>query len=103
MFNPILRELIAREQYNDLLREAEQSRLAKAAIVRRPAHRFELRRSLGYLLITFGHIFKALARTSEEQYDADHRAFRPNSASERWRRRGLQGACPVKVTAPKRK
>jgi hypothetical protein len=62
MFNPILSELIAREQRNDRLREAERSRLANALIPRQPAHRFDLRASLGNLLITVRHMFKALAR-----------------------------------------
>jgi hypothetical protein len=62
MFNPILSELVAREQYKDRLREAEQSRLAKAGIARQPAHRFDLRTYLGNLLIAVRHIFKAPAR-----------------------------------------
>jgi hypothetical protein len=103
MFNPILHELVAHEQYNDHLRQAEQSRLAKAAIVRQPAHRFDLRTSLGYLLIAVGYLFKALAHTDKEPYDATHHAFRPVSANEGWCGRGLQRACPVKVTPPKRK
>jgi hypothetical protein len=62
MFSPILRELIAREQYNDRLMQAEQRRLVKAAIARQPAHRFNLRTYLGNLLIAVRHMFKALAR-----------------------------------------
>ena len=62
MFNPILSELIARERYKDYLRQAEQSRLAKAAMARQPAGRFDLRTSLGNLLITVRHVFKAPAR-----------------------------------------
>jgi hypothetical protein len=62
MFNPILSELIAREQYKDRLRQADQSRLARAAIARQPADRFDLRTSRGNLLISLRHLFKALAR-----------------------------------------
>lgn len=43
MFNPILGELIAREQYNDYLRQAAQNRMINAAIAQQPAHRFNLR------------------------------------------------------------
>jgi hypothetical protein len=62
MFNPILSELIAHEQYKDRLRHAEQRRLAKAAIGRTDADRFELRSSIGDFLIAVRHLFKALAR-----------------------------------------
>jgi hypothetical protein len=62
MFNPISNELIGREQDNDRLRQAEQSRLAKAGIARRPAERFNLRTSLGNLLIAVRYLFTALAR-----------------------------------------
>ena len=62
MFNPILSEMIAHEQYKDLLRQAEQSRLANAVIGRQPAYRFDLRTSLGNLVIAGRHLFKALAR-----------------------------------------
>ena len=102
MTNPILHELIAREQNKDRFRQAEQRRLAKAVILRRPAHRFELRTSLGYLLNAVGSLFKPLARINKEQYDATHNAFRPYSANEGWSGRGLQNTCPVKVTPPKR-
>ena len=66
MFNPILNELIARERYNDSLREAERGQLAKAAIACRPAYRFDLRTHLGNLLIAVRHIFKALAHANKE-------------------------------------
>ena len=72
MTNPILHELIAREQHKDRFRQAEQRRLAKAAIVHQPAHRLELRTRLGYLLNAVGYLFKPHARTNEEQYDATH-------------------------------
>ena len=62
MFNPILGELIAREQFKDYLREAEQDHLAKAVIAPRPAHRFEISISLSNLVIAVRHLFKALAR-----------------------------------------
>lgn len=62
MSNPILREMIAREQYKDLLREAEQIRLAEASSAREPAERFELRYSLKHLVITIRQLFRALAR-----------------------------------------
>jgi hypothetical protein len=64
MENPILGELVASEQTKDRLKHAEQSRLVKAALARHPAHRFELRASLGDLLISIRHLFKALARAS---------------------------------------
>ena len=62
MFNPILSELIAHEQCKDRLRQAEQYRLTKAVIARQPADRFDLRASLGNLLIVVRHLFKAPAR-----------------------------------------
>jgi hypothetical protein len=62
MFNPILSELVARERYKDYLRQAEQSRLITAGIVRQPVDRFDPQTSLGNLLIAVRHIFKALAR-----------------------------------------
>jgi len=62
MSNPILSELIAHEQRNDRLRQAEQRRLAKARIVRQPAERYDLRTSLGNLLIAVSYLFKAPAR-----------------------------------------
>ena len=61
MFNPILNELAAREQYKDHLKQAEQRRLATAATARQPAHRFDLPTSFGNLLISVRHLFKALA------------------------------------------
>ena len=61
MFNPILGELVARERYNDYRRQAEQRRLANEVIARQPADRFDLRASLGNLLIAGRHLFKALA------------------------------------------
>jgi hypothetical protein len=62
MFNPILSELIAHEQCKDRLRQVEQSRLANTVIARHPAERFDLRTSLGNLVIAVRHIFKAQAR-----------------------------------------
>ena len=62
MFNPILSELVAREQYKDQLRQAEQRKLANAAIARQPADRFDPPTSLGNLLIAVRHLFKAMAR-----------------------------------------
>ena len=64
MFYPIFSELVAREQNKDRLREAEQDRLVEAAMVRHPAHRFDLRTSLGNLLIVVKYIFKTLARAN---------------------------------------
>jgi hypothetical protein len=61
MFNPILAELIEREQYKDRFREAEQHRLVKAGSARQSAHRFDLRTSLGNLTISVKHLFKAVA------------------------------------------
>jgi hypothetical protein len=79
MTNPILHELIVREQSKDRLRQAEQRRLAKAVIVRQPTHRFDLRASLGYLLNAVVYLFKPLARTNKEQFDAAHHDSRPNT------------------------
>jgi len=62
MLNPILSELIAHEQCKDRLRQAEQRRLANAAMARQPADRVDLRTSLGNLLISVRYIVKALAR-----------------------------------------
>ena len=62
MFNPILSELIAHEQCKDRLRQVEQSRLVNTVIARHPAERFDLRTSLGNLVIAVRHIFKAPAR-----------------------------------------
>jgi hypothetical protein len=62
MFNPILSELIAHEQCKDRLREAQQIRLANAVMARQPAHRFDLRTSLGNLVIAVRHLCKAPAR-----------------------------------------
>jgi hypothetical protein len=103
MTNPIIHELIAREQSKDRFRQAEQRRLAKAVVVRQPTYRFDLRTSLGYLLNAILSLFKPLARTNKQHYDATHHASRPYSANARWSGRGLQNTCPVKVTRPKHK
>ena len=57
MFNPLLHELVAREQLNDRLRQAEQSRLAQLAIMGQPADRFNLRRHIGNRLLAVRHMF----------------------------------------------
>jgi hypothetical protein len=62
MFNPILSERVAHEQYKDRLREAEQRGRIKAAIACQPTDRLDPRTSLGDLLIAVRHLFKALAR-----------------------------------------
>ena len=62
MFNPILSELVGREQNNDRLRQADQSRLAKVGIMRQPADRFNLRAYLDNRLMAVRHMFKALVR-----------------------------------------
>jgi len=62
MFSPILSELVAREQYKDRLKEAEQHRLASAGKVRKLAQHVDLRTSLGNLLISLKHVFVAQAR-----------------------------------------
>ena len=62
MFNPILGELIAREQYKDHLRQAEQRRLVKARMAHQPAQRFDLHTPLSNHLLAVRHLFKALAR-----------------------------------------
>jgi hypothetical protein len=61
MFNPILGELVAREQHKDYVRQAERDQLANAVLASQPAHRFDLTTSLGDLLIAVRHLFKALA------------------------------------------
>lgn len=61
MFNPIISELIAHEHHKDRFRQAEQRRLAKAAIARQSAVRSDLHISLGDHLIAMRHLFKALA------------------------------------------
>jgi hypothetical protein len=61
MFNPILSEMVAREQHNDLIKWAEQQRLAGAASERRPTGRFNLRASIGNLLLPMRHLFRSLA------------------------------------------
>jgi hypothetical protein len=62
MFNPILSELVAREQHKDRLREAEQDRLIEAGKARLPAGHVNLRASLGNLLLSLRNVFGALAR-----------------------------------------
>ena len=64
MFNPILSELVAREQNRDRLREAEQDRLIEAAMARQSTNRLDLRTSLGDLLIAARYIFKTLVRAN---------------------------------------
>jgi hypothetical protein len=61
MINPILSEMVAREQYRDRLRAAEQAQLAAEA-TRRPAQGFDLRAWLGNLLFSVRYRCKALAR-----------------------------------------
>ena len=62
MFNPILSEMIAREQHRDRLREVEQSRLVAASMVRQPAQRHSLRDWAACLLISVRYMFRAHAR-----------------------------------------
>jgi hypothetical protein len=64
MFNPILSELVAREQHKDRLREAEQDRLVEASMAHQSAHCLDLGSSLGNLLIAIRCMFQALARAS---------------------------------------
>jgi hypothetical protein len=66
MFNPILNELVAHEQSKDRLNQAQQRRLIKAGIARQPTERFDLRSSLGDLLIAVRHLFKTPVRADEE-------------------------------------
>jgi len=61
MFSPILSELVAREQHNDRLRQAEQRQLAEAASVRQPAARFNIHTYLANCVLAVRHMFKALA------------------------------------------
>ena len=76
MFNPILRELIAREQTNDRLKEAELRRLLKAGDARQPAARFNLRANLGNLLFTVRHMFTALVSGDETNCGSEMSAGR---------------------------
>lgn len=68
MFNPVLAELVAREQNNDRLREAEQIRFAERATMRQPANRFNLRAYLASRLMTVRHMFKAPACADETNF-----------------------------------
>ena len=65
MFNLYLIERVAHEQNNDRLREAEQSRLVKQAIMHQSANRFNFRAYLGDRLMAVQHIFEALAGADE--------------------------------------
>ena len=65
MFNPYLAEIVAREQNNDRLRQAEQNRLAKEANMHQPGNRIDLRMYLGNRLMAVRHMFKALASADE--------------------------------------
>lgn len=62
MFNPILGEQIAHEQYKDRIRQAERNLLANAAIAQRPRHRYDLRAAGDNMLIAARSLFRALAR-----------------------------------------
>ena len=64
MFNPILSELVAREQHKDRLREAGRDRLIEASMAHQSAHHFALRTSIGNRLIAVRCMFEALARAS---------------------------------------
>jgi hypothetical protein len=76
MFNPIVAELVAREQTNDRLREAEQSRLVALASMRQPTDRFNLRAYLGNRLMSVRHMFKALACAAETNSGSEMSAGR---------------------------
>jgi len=76
MFNPIVAELVAREQTNDRLREAEEIRLAKLASMGQPADRFNLRVYLSNRLMTVRHTFKALVRADETNSGSEMSAGR---------------------------
>lgn len=62
MNNPILREMVANERYNDLLREAEQVRLSKSVQADHQARQIDLRAAADSLVMAVGHVFKVLAR-----------------------------------------
>ena len=62
MLNPIISELVAREQCKDRLREAEQRRLISAGMARIPADHVDLQTALRDLLNALRHVFGALAR-----------------------------------------
>jgi hypothetical protein len=57
-------EMSARQRHQDLLRWAEQQRLAHALIARRPAQRLVLIAGLGSLLQLFRLRFKPQAKAS---------------------------------------
>jgi len=61
MFNPILGQFIAQEQYKDRLRQAERNQLANAAIERQPAARLDWRTPRENLVIAVRWLFNALA------------------------------------------
>jgi hypothetical protein len=54
MNNPIMHELVAREQHNDRLREVERTRLVSAAMAYQPARRVDLRAAIATLSALFG-------------------------------------------------
>jgi hypothetical protein len=76
MFNPILGDLVAREQNNDRLRQAEQSRLVKLALMRQPANRFNLRAFLGNRLMAVRHTIKALVSAGKTNSGSEMSAGR---------------------------
>ena len=61
MSNPILGELVAREQYKDHLREAEQIRRINAVAGRQQADRSDLRIFLSNLMTPLRYTVKVLA------------------------------------------
>jgi hypothetical protein len=64
MFNPILGEFIAHEQYKDRIRQAERNQLANAASERQPAERLDWRTARDNFVIAVRSLFKALAHVS---------------------------------------
>jgi hypothetical protein len=62
MFNPILSEMIAREQHRDRLREAGQHRLVAASTPPQTEQRHSLGAWAVCLLISVRYMFRAHAR-----------------------------------------
>jgi hypothetical protein len=77
MFNPILAELVAREQNNDRIRQAEQRELVKAAIVRQPANRLSLLAYFGNRFAAAWHALKALADKANGRSEMSAGRHRP--------------------------
>jgi hypothetical protein len=61
MYNPIIREIVAREQHRDLIRQAEQERMARTQTVRSTTERTTWRLSLAARLSAVRFLFRMAA------------------------------------------